>query len=157
MDVFSAIKNYVATRLPNIQLIHVGSTAIPDISSKPMIDTLAVIEEGNLRECQDKLVTIGFHRRDVWVDRDDKPYLCCSIMWQEQRFNINIHVCHLNDGTYRNLIGFRDLLRTRKDLCQEYDAAKRSAHQVDPKNPEVYNKAKEPVISKIMAILNQQN
>lgn len=152
-ELFQAVAVFVRSRLPTVSLVHVGSTAIPGILTKPMLDLLVLTSEPKLRVCQQQLVDIGFHRRQIWVDQDDKPYLCGAMTWQGSVTNLHLHICHDGDGTHRNLVRFRDGLRSRPDLCAEYAAAKERAHQIDPIDPKVYNQEKEPIIRKIMAAI----
>jgi hypothetical protein len=51
----------------------VESTAVPDLRGKPMLDIATVTNRKNLRAEQEEFERLGFQRRDVWVDRDDKP------------------------------------------------------------------------------------
>lgn len=64
---------FVEASVQDIELIHVGSTAAPDLRGKPMIDMLAVTEYNNLRERQLEFESLDFYRRDVWNATNDKP------------------------------------------------------------------------------------
>nr|AER23901.1 hypothetical protein var018 [Variovorax sp. HH01] len=84
-EVFAAARTYVQARLPGVELVHIGSTAIVGLRGKPMIDMAAITTRANLREEQAAFERIGFHRRPVWVDRDEKPYVCTRIRWPSSR------------------------------------------------------------------------
>jgi len=51
-EVFAAAREYVQARLPAVELVHIGSTAIVGLRGKPMIDTAAITTRENLREEQ---------------------------------------------------------------------------------------------------------
>lgn len=150
-EVFAAAREYVQARLPGVELVHIGSTAIVGLRGKPMIDTAAITTRENLREEQAQFEGIGFHRRPVWVDRDEKPYVCGSVLHEGRRFNINIHVCHRGDPVHKGSLAFIDILERRPDLRRKYEEAKDRAHAVDPANPQIYNREKEAVIKEIEA------
>jgi GrpB-like predicted nucleotidyltransferase (UPF0157 family) len=146
---FSRIRRYVEDRIATTRLYHIGSTAIPDLRGKPMLDIVAVTTRTNLRDAQRELEAIGFRRRDVWVDRDDKPYVCGSIEARGRGYNVNIHICHRDDPVHSDSLTFLEILRRRPDLRRRYEDAKDRAHAIDAVSAEVYNREKEAVIRAI--------
>lgn len=146
---FLRVQEHVQSAIPNTELVHIGSTAIPDLLGKPMLDIVAISNESDLREAQTRFVSLGFHRRDVWVDRDDKPYVCGSIEQNGTRYNVNVHICHRGDPVHKDSLEFIEILTKRPDLRRKYEKAKERAHTVDPENPENYNREKEAVILEI--------
>ena len=147
---FLRIRDYVEVAIPTVDLIHIGSTAIADLRGKPMLDMAAISSESDLREVQEKFWALGFHRRDVWVDRDDKPYVCGSIRHEDATYNVNIHICHRGDSVHTDSLTFIEILNRRPDLRRKYEEAKERAHAVDPADPEIYNREKAAVISEIL-------
>lgn len=152
-DVFAKVRAHTQACLTDVELIHIGSTAVPELRGKPMIDIAAITHAVNLREKQKAFELIGFHRRPVWVDKDEKPYVCASVLHQGRRFNINIHICHEGDPVHKDSLAFIGILNSRPDLRRKYEDAKDRAHAVDPANPQVYNKEKETVIQEIEALI----
>jgi GrpB-like predicted nucleotidyltransferase (UPF0157 family) len=152
-EIFLGLRAHVCSRLRGVELVHVGSTAIPDLRGKPMLDVAAVTKRGDLREEQREFQRLGFHRRTVWVDRDDKPYVCGSVRYQGRTYNINVHICHPNDPVHTDSVAFIRILRERPDLRRKYEQAKDDAHSIDPVNPEIYNREKESAIKEILALL----
>jgi GrpB-like predicted nucleotidyltransferase (UPF0157 family) len=148
-EIFALVQRYVASRTDNVELLHIGSTAIEDLRGKPMVDIVAVTERTDLRAEQREFEGIGFHRRNVWVDRDDKPYVCGALEFNGNLYNINIHICHRNEPVHKDSLAFLELLRRRPDLRRRYERAKDHAHAVDPANPEIYNREKEAAIREI--------
>ena len=150
-EVFAKVREHVQARLPGVELVHIGSTAIVGLRGKPMIDMAAITARENLREEQALFERIGFHRRPVWVDRDEKPYVCACVLHGGRRFNLNIHICHRGDPVHKDSLAFMDILGRRPDLRRKYEEAKDRAHAVDPANPQIYNREKEAVIREIEA------
>jgi GrpB-like predicted nucleotidyltransferase (UPF0157 family) len=148
-DLFLRIKFHVESRLDTVEMIHIGSTAIPELRGKPMLDIAAVTTHPDLRVAQREFEALGFHRRDVWVDRDDKPYVCGSVEVGDKVCNINVHICHRNDSVHKDSLAFMDILNRRPDLRRKYAEAKERAHSIDPANPEIYNREKDAVIKEI--------
>jgi len=125
------------------------AVAIPELRGKPMLDIAAVTTHPDLRAAQREFEALGFHRRDVWVDRDDKPYVCGSVEVGEKVYNINLHICHRNDSVHKDSLAFMEILNRRPDLRRKYEETKDRAHSIDPANPEIYNREKEAVIREI--------
>lgn len=155
--VFSGVRAHALAHLEGVDLVHIGSTAVPGLRGKPMIDVAAITTRANLREAQKAFEVAGFHRRPVWVDKDEKPYVCGSVLHEGRRFNVNVHICHRGDPVHKDSLAFIDILERRPDLRRKYEAAKDRAHAIDPANPEVYNREKEAVIKEIEALTPGQS
>jgi GrpB-like predicted nucleotidyltransferase (UPF0157 family) len=147
--IFSKVKAQVESAIETVELFHIGSTAIPDLRGKPMVDIVAVSSRENLRNEQSKFIELGFHRRAVWVDTDDKPYVCGSVISNSSIYNINIHICHQGDWIHTEGSRFVDALKSSGALRRKYEQAKVIAHAMEPSDPEKYNRAKEQVIDEI--------
>ena len=59
-DVFLLVERYVRTSLKGVELVHIGSTAIPDLRGKPMVDVVAVTGREDLRAERKELRSSGF-------------------------------------------------------------------------------------------------
>jgi GrpB-like predicted nucleotidyltransferase (UPF0157 family) len=153
--IFLALQEHVGSKLGRVELVHIGSTAVPDLRGKPMLDVVAITSRKDLRAEQREFEKLGFQRRDVWVDRDDKPYVCGSVRYNGRAYNVNVHICHQKDPVHKDSIAFLSILRQRPDLRRKYEAAKDRAHSIDPVNPEIYNREKEAVIREIHALIGQ--
>ncbi|MDM0019846.1 GrpB family protein [Variovorax saccharolyticus] len=152
-EVFLALRGHAQACLEGVELVHIGSTAVPELRGKPMIDIAAITSRASLREEQQAFERAGFHRRPVWVDKDDKPYVCASVLHRGRRFNINLHICHEGDPVHKDSLAFIDILNRRPDLRRKYERAKDRAHAIDPADPQVYNREKEAVIKEIEALI----
>lgn len=149
--IFGELARFVETNLADTRLIHIGSSAVPGLASKPMIDVLAVTNNPDLRSAQNELLKLGFQRREIWVDTDEKPYLCGAVTHDGETYNVNVHICHADDETCRKLQAFRDILRNNRELRMRYEQAKKKAlENTVNQDPRQYNRAKEPVILEIL-------
>ena len=131
-EIYQAVKILVETRCDGVEFVHIGSTAVDDLRGKPMVDLLAVTGDPELRRVQAALEMVGFHRRAVWTDTDDKPYVCGSVRRSGGVFNVNIHVCNENSPRHHGLVKFRDILRNHEQARRRYEKAKDDAHSVSP-------------------------
>lgn len=148
--IFLMVRDHVESCGDALELLHIGSTAVPGLRGKPMIDILAISDNTDLRAEQEVLERLGFHRRSVWVDSDDKPYVCASVQVDGRRYNVNVHICHRNDPLHRESLEFIRILGCRPDLRKRYEDAKIRAHAIAPADAEAYNRQKESVIREIL-------
>ena len=154
-EVFAQVQRHVQAQLEGVELVHIGSTAIVGLRGKPMVDIAAITLHDDLRMAQAEFEALGFHRRPVWVDTDEKPYVCASVLHDGRRFNLNLHICHRGDPVHVDSLAFMEVLDRRPDLRRKYEEAKDRAHAIDPANPQVYNREKEAVIREIQAQVGQ--
>src|ERR1700688_644194 len=97
---YEFISHFVRLSVSNISLDHVGSTAVPGIVAKPILDVLLVYKnEHDFRAQTYKLIDLGFTDRS---DRFQKPgrYLFC--LYNEQKAIDNaidyVHLHGLREG-----------------------------------------------------------
>ncbi len=99
---------------------HIGSTAVPGLLAKPIIDIMAGVRRS---EAKDDLVgllaTLGYHhRRDAFVDRETFR----RDGGDGQRTH-HLHVVAASDLSHHDLL-FRDRLRREPALAAEYQSLK---------------------------------
>jgi GrpB-like predicted nucleotidyltransferase (UPF0157 family) len=100
---------------------HVGSTAVPNLPAKPIIDILAGIHDlDSARPCIDLVAPLGY----VYA-----PYLADDMHWfykpHHSRRTHHLHLVPVGSPHYRNKLRFRDYLREHRDSRDEYARLKR--------------------------------
>jgi GrpB-like predicted nucleotidyltransferase (UPF0157 family) len=124
---------------------HVGSTAIPDLPAKPIIDLQAAV--ANLADSDPiaaALCAYDWHYVDP--DLDQRPWRRFFIKVTDGRRSAHLHVMTLDSPRWHHQITFRDALRADPILTADYAALKRvlAAKQTD--NREAYTAAKSDFI-----------
>lgn len=101
---------------------HVGSTAVPGLAAKPVIDVDVVVAEYDVAPAVAALATIGF------VPRGDLGIPGRQAFTTPERFApSNTYVVAEGSLALRNHLGVRDALRADAALRDEYAAVKRHA------------------------------
>lgn len=105
---------------------HFGSTAVPGLSAKPIIDIL--VEVSSLLETQEQIVPILTERGYEYFWRptlgDDPPYYAWFIKRDSKgKRSHHIHMVE-GDSPLWDRLYFRDYLREFPDLCKRYDELK---------------------------------
>jgi GrpB-like predicted nucleotidyltransferase (UPF0157 family) len=100
---------------------HVGSTAVPNLPAKPIIDILVGIHDLDYaRPCIGLVAPLGY----VYA-----PYLPDEMHWfykpHLSRRTHHLHLVPVGSPHYRNKLRFRDYLREHRDSRDEYARLKR--------------------------------
>ena len=104
---------------------HIGSTAVPGLAAKPILDMLAPVAELRVaRAVVPVLADLGYRHGD------HRPWE--ALWFYEQRgdgFETRTHQLHLtrtDSALWRERVTFRDALRADASLLREYEALKRT-------------------------------
>lgn len=129
-----------------LRIEHVGSTSVPELPAKPIIDiVLVVAESDNEGTYAPALEAAGYRLR---VREPD---------WFEHRLlkgpgnRVNLHVFSSGCPEIERMVKFRDWLRTNKDDRERYGGAKRALAEREWKYTQNYADAKGTVIAEIMS------
>ncbi len=118
-----------------VDIQHVGSTAIPAICAKPIVDiAVAVRSFAEINAMQAELEARGFYRRS-WNDEDQELFACGS--YYDGTGDKQTHFIHvvLADGAeWRNYLNFRDYLNAFPAEAKAYEALKLSLAAVNPED-----------------------
>lgn len=128
---------------------HVGSTAIPGLPAKPIIDMAATIaSKAQVPPLADVLV------RNGWTDRGDKGqeggHLFVKYLSPDVRTH-HLHVVEADDPQWREYLTFRDTLRSDERIRRAYGRLKRRLQHRFPRNRPAYTAAKSDFIASVLA------
>ncbi len=104
-----------------LNIEHIGSTSIPGIVAKPIIDMLmAVSSLEDVSELRNKLEKIGYEYREN--GSDDIQIL--FVKGPEEKRTYYLHITELNSIEWQNSIGFRNYLRKNPERAKQYSDLK---------------------------------
>lgn len=136
-----------------VDIQHVGSTSIPAICAKPIVDiAVAVRSFADIKEKQAELEVQGFYRRS-WNDEGQELFACGSHYDgtgdQQTHF---IHVVLADSAEWRNYLNFRDYLNAFPGIAKSYEALKLSLAATNPEDAgrEKYTSGKHAFIQQIL-------
>lgn len=136
--------------LPKEAIIeHIGSTAIPGLGGKGMIDITIVVPKNKINLCMKKLQNKGFIYKPKSPDNQRK-YLEKRIIYNQIERRVHLHLTYKNSQIYRNFILFRDYLRKNKKIAEEYANVKKKALIYAKGNGKLYLIYKQKFINKII-------
>jgi GrpB-like predicted nucleotidyltransferase (UPF0157 family) len=129
-----------------LRIEHTGSTSVPGLAAKPIIDILMVVADSS-----DEPAYVPDMEAAGYVLRIREPD------WYEHRCfkgpdtNINLHVLSQGCPEIDRMLGFRDRLRTNESDRELYARAKRELARREWRYVQNYADAKTEVIEEIIA------
>jgi len=129
-----------------LRIEHVGSTSVPGLAAKPLIDIVLVVADTTDEEAYvPRLEAAGY------VLRIREPDWFEHRLFKGPDTNVNVHTFSEGCEEVDRMIGFRDWLRTHDDDRDLYLAAKRELAQREWKYVQNYADAKSAVVREILA------
>ena len=131
--------------VPVVAIEHVGSTSVPCLAAKPVIDCDIVVARQDVAAASRALTGLGF-----------KPLgeLGIPLRWAfkepERLAGTNTYVVVEGSLSLRNHLAVRDILRTNSELREQYAAVKRRAGATAA-NIDEYGRGKNAMVQQILA------
>ena len=136
-----------------VDIQHVGSTAIPAICAKPIVDiAVAVRSFTEINAKQAELEAQDFYRRS-WNDDREELFACGSYYAgtgdKQTHF---IHVVLADGAEWRNYLNFRDYLNALPAEAKAYEALKLSLAAANPEDAgrEKYTSGKHDFVQEML-------
>lgn len=133
---------------------HMGSTSIPGMPAKAIIDMLAVVENiDDIQSAIDPLAVLGWVHAPESGDEDHRIRSFCTPNIANRTHHL--HVVEESSEHWRGWLAFRDILRAHPGIAGAYAALKRelaSAHGGDPNRRSSYRGGKAQFISEVTQI-----
>jgi GrpB-like predicted nucleotidyltransferase (UPF0157 family) len=128
---------------------HVGSTAVPGLAAKPVIDLMAPLRSLVGSERADAvLAEAGWEL--VPPELDQRPWRRLHVLAEGDRRVAHLQLVDVDPHRWRQTLGFRDELRQRPDLAAEYERVKRLAARDHEDDREAYTDAKAAFVRRVV-------
>lgn len=133
-----AVRNACGELLADVQ--HVGSTAVPELPAKPILDlAAAAVTIESMVQIAGRLASIGYCDRG---DRGDAGGHLFVLDSSPGVRTIHLHVVQRGSSQWRDYLRFRDLLRHSPALRKRYEELKRNLADVCRDDREAYTASK---------------
>ena len=136
---YSEEQTLLKTALPHVERIsHIGSTAIPAIWAKPIVDILVEIpQESNLSDYKSLITSAGY----ICMSQSENR-MSFNKGYTENGFAERVFHLHLRYAGDNNELYFRDYLTGHPDIAKEYEKLKLSLWKDYEHNRDGYTNAK---------------
>ena len=152
-----ALKNELSVINQHVVIEHIGSTSIPGLIAKSILDIDIIIENKSLlQEIEARLHTLGYLSRGeqgisgrfAFRQKSDQvPFTESKKTWQTH----HLYVCYADSLALKNHIIFRDALKSDKGLLLQYSELKKSLTQDSRITREEYTIKKTKFILSVLA------
>ena len=159
-DDFANLAAALSTALGSraVRIDHIGSTAVPGLAAKDVIDVQVTVEsltagdelDAAMAECEASLVDGAADHRPPGMTIDAKELEKRLYMVGSPRRRANIHVRENGRFNQRYALLCRDYLRSHPDAAAAYAAIKRQLAQRFADDVEAHYDIKDPVFDLIM-------
>jgi GrpB-like predicted nucleotidyltransferase (UPF0157 family) len=122
---FEQLKEYLLTAVNGaaVEIHHVGSTSVANLSAKPILDIdIEIADMSAFPKIKEQLSTLGYrHEGNYGIDgREAFKYDNTAFMAH------HLYVCPSDSAELRRHLTFRDYLRSHPDAVREYSELKQS-------------------------------
>ena len=132
--------------VPTATVEHVGSTSVPGLAAKPVLDIDVIVEEPDVRAAVAALEALGYvHRGDLGVTGRE------AFLAPDDDPRRHVYVCRAGTLNVRNHLAVRDVLRSRDDLRDAYAAVKLALAADPDMDIDTYSARKSAVLQTVLA------
>jgi GrpB-like predicted nucleotidyltransferase (UPF0157 family) len=125
---------------------HIGSTSIPGLSAKPVIDLIPIVKDLNALDLQQQSIKdLGYQ----WFGEFGiTGRRFCSLTSPAGQRLIHLHFFQKDAENIRRHLAFRDYLRAHPQIAKEYEKEKNRAAALHPNDSLAYNDEKAAWVQK---------
>ena len=146
-DIFKEEKIRLKNTLGNLEIYHIGSTAIPGLTAKPIIDILVgVYKEHDLDALIPKLESLDYQ----YKGEEGVKGRYFFVKGPENKRLFYLHAFPVDDVEYQRILKFRDKLRSDASLRDEYESLKIKLANLYPDERKKYTSGKNEFIKKVV-------
>ena len=130
-----------------VSAYHIGSTAIPGMRAKPIIDILLEVKSiSKIEDCNDVMIGLGYNPRGE-LGIPGRRYFS-----RDETVDVRTHHVHAFQKGDKNIerhIAFRDYMIAHPDAAREYDQLKTNLSRVFQWDIDGYCKGKESFVDEM--------
>ncbi len=157
-DLFNNEKNRISSQI-NLPVVieHIGSTAVPGLGGKGIIDIAIATDRQNIESISKQLQALGYEFRPNFSTPHRHYFITFLSDPEEDKRRYHIHLTYAENEEWKNFLGFIDYLISHPEEAQEYAELKRKAVLEADEDGQRYRTIKEPIFEKINAFINKTN
>ena len=130
---------------------HIGSTSVPGLSAKPVIDVL--LGAIALHDVESRIELLGRYGYAYFSEYEQQlPMRRFFVKTPAASLRVHVHAVELGSSFWKDHLAFRDLLRQDADLRSNYQALKLRLAQEHSHDRAAYSAAKGPFIQAALAV-----
>jgi GrpB-like predicted nucleotidyltransferase (UPF0157 family) len=144
---FESLRERIAAALGPLALTieHVGSTSVPNMCAKPIIDLDVLVRANDVPAAIAAVEALGYqHRGNLGIDGRE------ALRWAAEFPEHHLYLCPEGSAEFKRHVLFRNYLRTHPEVAREYAELKRRLAEQYRDNRSEYQKAKSGFIDSLI-------
>ncbi len=134
---------------------HIGSTSIPGMRAKPLIDVLVIVDAmGDFSEEKEKMGKLGYQYGENYIAPNT---LLFFKVLTDGRKTENIHVCDRTNFKVSQFLGIRDFLRKKPEWAEKYSSLKEELYKKFPNDYPAYREGKSSLLRELDEAAKNEN
>ncbi len=149
-QIFTKESEEIQAVFPGTVIIeHVGSTSVPGLDAKPVIDIMVGLKELDTSSIIQNMESLGYEH---WKEDTFQNVRLMFTRWNQDKSKrlVNVHITILENDFWSELILLRDTLRTNPEVAKQYSELKIKLAEIYRTDPEGYTAAKTDFIKHIL-------
>jgi GrpB-like predicted nucleotidyltransferase (UPF0157 family) len=149
--VAAAVEQLIAPAANGARMTHFGSTSVPGLEGKNIIDIEMEYAPGQEQGMRDRLAELGFQfAEDAGWPQDGWYLYRGAVKFEGSTFRLHVHVLPRGGEPARKHVHFRNLLRDDPKLGAEYVAVKHRILDSGIREPRAFSAAKSDWMTKVL-------
>ncbi len=150
-EVFGCLCEIINETLPFAARIeHIGSTSVPGLAGKGIIDALVICGEGQAEEAALLLRQAGFDHNAEIQHAEDRWYASGDVDFHGEPRHVHIHITFTGSAAERDHLGFPAYLRSHPEEAARYESLKRHWREASCGDRVVFTEMKTPYVREIL-------
>ncbi len=147
---FTSEKKKIAKALSSTAKIeHVGSTAIPGLGGKSILDIVVGVSKSELGRAKRKFEEAGYEFRKK-ASFPERLFFRIDYPYKNKKRRVHIHLTKLSGRDWKSMTGFRNYLLKYPETVKQYVKIKKEGVKIALGDGEKYRKHKEKFIKNIL-------
>ncbi len=156
---FAAIEEHLRDALGHVavRIDHIGSTSVPDLAAKDIIDVQVTVDDPNDSRLVPAFEQLGATATDITTDHVPPGDQSDRSAWEKRYFRppapwrpTHLHVRATERPNFRYALLFRDYLRHSPPAAAAYARVKLALARLHPDDVAAYYDVKDPVCDLVM-------
>jgi len=133
----------------NSKIEHIGSTAIPRLGGKGIIDIIIGVNKKDIDKVKNKLIKEKFKFKEK-AGGKNRLFFEKSYKYKGKERRVHLQLTYFNSYIWKSAINFRECLGANKKAREEYTKIKKRAVKIAKQKGEIYRKYKKKFIKNIL-------
>jgi GrpB-like predicted nucleotidyltransferase (UPF0157 family) len=145
---FAYEKKRLRKILPSALIEHIGSSAVPGLGGKGIIDVLVAVPKDAVADGLKKLIARGY----TYTGRggcEERAFLMRMVRYAGRERQVHVHLVQIGSGVWQRDLAVRDYLRHDKVAAKEYAKVKRMAVREAKGEGEKYRQLKRSFLNQL--------